>query len=121
MYNDVVMDHFQNPRNVGDMADASSVAEVGSQECGDTMKVYIKVKDDKIEDIKFQTYGCAAAIASSSIATEMVKGKAIDEAKKLTKNDVVEKLGGLPEQKIHCSLLAVDGILGAIESYEKSR
>jgi nitrogen fixation protein NifU and related proteins len=121
MYNDVVMDHFQHPRNVGDMADATSVAEVGSQECGDTMKVFIKVKDDMIDDIKFQTYGCAAAIASSSIATEMVKGKTLAEAKKLTKNDVVTELGGLPDQKIHCSLLAVDGILGAIEAYEKNK
>ncbi|MEX1308456.1 MAG: iron-sulfur cluster assembly scaffold protein [Eubacteriales bacterium] len=119
MYNDVVMDHFQHPRNVGEMNDASSMAEVGSQECGDTMKVFIKVKDEVIEDIKFQTYGCAAAIASSSIATEMVKGLTVDEAKKLTKNDVVEKLGGLPDPKIHCSLLAVDGILGAIEAFEK--
>ena len=119
MYNDVVMDHFQHPRNVGDMADASCEAEVGSQECGDTMKVFLKVNGEVIEDIKFQTYGCAAAIASSSIATEMVKGKTISEAKKLTKNDVVEKLGGLPEPKIHCSLLAVDGILGAIKAYEE--
>ena len=118
MYNDVVMDHFQNPRNVGELKNPSSVAEVGSQECGDTMKVYIEVDQDKIKDIRFKTYGCCAAIASSSIATEMVKGKSLDEAKKLTKRDVVDQLGGLPEQKIHCSLLAVDGILGAIKAYE---
>jgi len=121
MYNDVVMDHFQHPRNVGDMENPTSVAEVGSQECGDTMKVFIKVKDETIEDIRFQTYGCAAAIASSSIATEMVKGKTLAEAKQLTKNDVVEKLGGLPDPKIHCSLLAVDGILGAIDAFEKDK
>lgn len=121
MYNDVVMEHFQHPRNVGDMPDATCEAEVGSQECGDTMKVFLKVKNDVIEDIRFQTYGCAAAIASSSIATEMVKGKPLSEAKKLTKNDVVEKLGGLPEPKIHCSLLAVDGILGAIAEFEKNK
>ena len=85
------------------------------------MKVFLKVEDDKIEDIKFQTYGCAAAIASSSIATEMVKGMSVEEAKKLTKDDVVKELGGLPEPKIHCSLLAVDGILGALETYEKNK
>jgi nitrogen fixation protein NifU and related proteins len=121
MYNDVVMDHFQNPRNVGELENADSVAEVGSQECGDSMKVFIKVSDNKIKDISFQTYGCCAAIASSSIATEMVKGKTLEEAKKISKNDVVDKLGGLPERKIHCSLLAVDGIIGAIKTYEDKK
>ncbi len=120
MYNDVVMDHFQHPRNVGEIENPSSVAEVGSHDCGDTMKVYINVEQEKITDIKFKTYGCCAAIASSSIATEMVKGMTLGEAKKVTKMDVVEKLGGLPEQKIHCSLLAVDGIQGAIKTYEET-
>ena len=119
MYNDIVLEHFTNPRNVGEMENPDSVAQVGSKECGDTMKVAIKVTDDKIEDIKFKTYGCAAAIASSSIATQMVKGKTLDEAHKLTKSDVVEELGGLPEPKIHCSLLAVDGIIEAIDEYRK--
>ncbi len=119
MYNDVVMDHFQNPRNVGEMENPDGVGEVGSKECGDTMKVAIKVKDGVIEDIKFKTYGCCAAIASSSIATEMVKGKTLKEAHAITKMDVVEKLGGLPEPKIHCSLLAVDGIVTAIDEYNK--
>jgi len=119
MYNDVVIEHFQNPRNVGEMENPDSYAEVGSKECGDTMKVAIKVKDGIIDDIKFKTYGCAAAIASSSVATEMVKGKTLDDAHALTKMDVVNELGGLPEQKIHCSLLAVDGIIEAIDKYKK--
>jgi nitrogen fixation protein NifU and related proteins len=120
MYNDVVMDHFQNPRNVGELENADVVGEVGSQECGDTMKVFMNINDGKIDDIKFKTYGCCAAIASSSIATEMVKGKSIKKAKEISKMDVVEKLGGLPEKKIHCSLLAVDGIRDAIDKYEKA-
>ena len=114
MYNEIVMEHFQNPKNVGEIPDADGIGEMGSQQCGDTMVVYIKVKDDIIEDIKFKTYGCCAAIASSSIATEMIKGKPIEEAEKLTKAAIVEKLGGLPEPKLHCSLLAEDAIHAAI-------
>lgn len=119
MYNEIVMEHFQNPKNVGEIPDADGIGEMGSQQCGDTMVVYIKVKDDIIEDIKFKTYGCCAAIASSSIATEMIKGKPIEEAEKLTKAAIVEKLGGLPEPKLHCSLLAEDAIHAAIQDYKK--
>lgn len=119
MYNEIVMEHFQNPKNVGEIPDADGIGEMGSEQCGDTMVVYIKVKDDIIEDIKFKTYGCCAAIASSSIATEMVKGKPIEEAEKLTKAAIVEKLGGLPEAKIHCSLLAEDAIHAAIQDYKQ--
>jgi nitrogen fixation NifU-like protein len=121
MYNEIVMEHFQNPKNVGEILDADGIGEMGSAQCGDTMVVYIKVKDNVIDDIKFKTYGCCAAIASSSIATEMVKGKTIEEAEKLTKAAIVEKLGGLPEPKIHCSLLAEDAIHAAIHDYKQKR
>ncbi len=121
MYNEIVMEHFQNPKNVGEIPDADGIGEMGSKECGDTMVVYIKVKDNIIEDIKFKTYGCCAAIASSSIATEMVKGKTLDEAEKLTKAAIIEKLGGLPEKKIHCSLLAEDAIHAAIKDYKQKK
>lgn len=117
MYSQIVMDHFSNPRNVGDMADADGVGELGSPVCGDMMKVYIKVEEGRIVDVKFRTFGCGAAIASSSIATEMVKGRAIEEALALTKDDIVQALGGLPEAKIHCSVLATDAIQKAIEDY----
>jgi nitrogen fixation NifU-like protein len=121
MYNEIVMEHFQHPRNVGEIPDADGKGEIGSQVCGDTMVVYLKVKDDIIEDVKFKTYGCCAAIASSSIATEMVKGKTIEEAEKLTKAAIIEKLGGLPDPKIHCSLLAEDAIHAAIDDYKKKK
>lgn len=119
MYSNTVMEHFQNPRNVGEIKDADAVGEVGSQTCGDTMVVYLKVENNMIKDIKFKTYGCCAAIASSSMATEMVKGKSLDEAEKLTKAMIIEKLGGLPEPKIHCSLLAEDAIHAAIKEYRE--
>jgi len=117
MYNDTVLDHFQNPRNTGEIPDADGVGEVGSAECGDIMIMYIKVNDDRLTDVKFRTFGCAAAIASSSIATEMIKGKTLDEALKLTRADVAGALGGLPEQKMHCSNLAPDALKAAIENY----
>lgn len=118
MYTEKVIEHFQNPRNVGVIDNADAVGEMASPTCGDTMKVYLKVENGVITDIKFKTYGCAAAIASSSIATEMVKGKTVDEAEKLTKAMIIEELGGLPEQKIHCSLLAEDAIHAAILDYK---
>ena len=117
MYNETVMDHFSNPRNVGVIEDADAVGEVGSPSCGDTTKVFLKVKDGKIVDIKFQTLGCAAAIASSSMLTEMAKGKTLEEAMKITRDEVAESLGGLPEKKLHCSNLAADALRKAIENY----
>jgi nitrogen fixation NifU-like protein len=116
-----VMDHFQNPRNVGEMFDPSGVGEVGNLKCGDIMKIFIKVEDDIIKDINFLTFGCGAAIASSSALTEMVKGKKIAEALKVSNEDVVEELGGLPEAKLHCSNLAADALHKAIEDYNRKR
>lgn len=121
MYNETVMDHFANPRNVGVLEDASVVAETASPECGDLTRIYLKIEDNRIVDIRFQTLGCAAAIASSSMATEMVRGKTLEEAWELTKNDVVDALGGLPEPKIHCSVLAEDAIRTAINRYRMDR
>ncbi|MGI5835181.1 MAG: Fe-S cluster assembly scaffold protein NifU [Chloroflexota bacterium] len=118
MYSQIVMDHFSNPRNVGEIPDADGVGELGSPVCGDMMKVYIKVKDNRIVDIKFRTFGCGAAIASSSMATELVKGKTIEEALATTKDEIVKALGGLPEAKIHCSVLATDALQKAIEDYK---
>lgn len=120
MYNKTVMDHFANPRNVGEIENADGVGEVGSPQCGDIMKIFLKVENNRIKDIKFKTFGCASAIASSSIMTEMVKGKTIEEALALTNKDVVDELGGLPPPKIHCSVLAEEAIRTAIEDY-KSR
>ncbi len=120
MYSDKVMDHFTNPRNVGDMEDADGVGTEGNPVCGDAMKIYIKVKDDQIIDAKFKTFGCGAAIAVSSMVTEMVKGKSIDEALAISKETVAEALGGLPAQKMHCSVLGADALRKAIEDY-KSR
>ncbi|MCL0049544.1 Fe-S cluster assembly scaffold protein NifU [Peptococcaceae bacterium] len=117
MYNETVMDHFSNPRNVGVIEDADAVGEMESPSCGDTTKVFLKVKDGKIVDIKFQTLGCAAAIASSSMLTEMAKGKTLEEAMKITRDEVAESLGGLPEKKLHCSNLAADALRKAIENY----
>ena len=119
MYTKKVLDHFHNPRNIGEIKDADGVGTVGNPTCGDVMTIYIKVKDDRIHDIKFKTYGCAAAIASSSIATEMVKGKTLDEALALTRDDVAGELGGLPQYKMHCSNLAADALRKAIEDYKK--
>ena len=106
LYTDIVMDHFMNPRNVGSIENADGVGEVGNAKCGDIMKMYLKIKDNKIEDVKFETFGCGSAIASSSMATEMIKGKTIDEALAVTNKDVVDALGGLPAHKLHCSVLA---------------
>lgn len=120
MYNDKVLEHFKNPHNVGELENPDGYAEVGSSECGDTMKMYIKVDGNKIADIKFQTYGCCAAIASSSLATDMAKGRTIEEAEAMSKQDIVEELGGLPDKKVHCSLMVEDAIKEAIKDY-KSR
>ena len=117
MYSDKVMEHFNNPRNVGELNDADAIGETGSFKCGDTMKLYLKVKDGCIDDIKFQTYGCGAAIASSSMLTEMVKGKPIEEAAKITNQDVADELGGLPPLKLHCSNLAADALQDALANY----
>ncbi len=121
MYNEIVMDHFTNPRNVGEIADADGVGETGSFKCGDTMTLYIKVENEIIVDAKFQTFGCGAAIASSSMLTEMVKGMSIDEAMRLTNQDVADRLGGLPPLKLHCSNLAADALHNAIENYRRRR
>ena len=117
MYNEKVLEHFKDPHNVGQMDDPDGFAEVGSSECGDTMAMYIRVKDGRIDDIKYRTYGCCAAIASSSIATDMVKGKTVDEADAITKADIVQELGGLPDKKVHCSLMVEDAIHAAIADY----
>lgn len=117
-YTQKVLDHFTNPRNVGEIEDANAVGEVGNAKCGDIMKMYLKINDDNIiEDVKFKTYGCGAAIATSSVATEMIKGKSVDEALRLTNQEVVDSLGGLPPQKIHCSVLAEEAIKKAIGDY----
>ncbi|NLZ53698.1 MAG: Fe-S cluster assembly scaffold protein NifU [Thermoanaerobacteraceae bacterium] len=121
MYNEKVMDHFSNPRNVGEIPNADGIGTVGNAVCGDIMKIYIKVKDNIIEDIKFKTFGCGAAIATSSMVTEMVKGKTIDEALKVNNKQVAEALGGLPPVKMHCSNLAADALREAINNYKKSR
>jgi nitrogen fixation NifU-like protein len=121
MYTEKVLDHFRNPRNMGKMENPDGIGKVGNPQCGDVMAIYIKVKDEKIFDIKFQTFGCTAAIASSSIATELVKGKTLNEALKLTRTDVARELGGLPAIKMHCSLLATDALKAAIEDYRKKK
>ena len=117
MYSEKLLDHFKNPRNVGVIEDADGIGEAGNPKCGDMMTVYIKVKDDVIEDIKFQTFGCAAAIATSSMMTELAKGKKIEEAIKISKKDIADALDGLPPIKMHCSLLAEDALKKAIEDY----
>lgn len=121
MYTEKVKDQFYNPRNVGEIKDADGAGTVGNPVCGDIMTIFIKVKDDRIIDIKFQTYGCAAAIASSSITTEIVKGKTLDEAMMLTRDDVANELGGLPAIKMHCSNLATDALREAIKDYRKKK
>lgn len=121
LYSEKVMDHFHNPRNVGEIENPSGVGEVGNPTCGDVMKIYLKVNDDGIiEDVKFNTFGCGSAIASSSMATELIRGKHIDEAAALTNKAVVEALDGLPKNKLHCSVLAEQAIHAAIEDYYQS-
>ena len=117
LYTETVMDHFTHPRNVGEIPDASGVGEVGNAKCGDIMKMYLKIKDDRIEDAKFETFGCGSAIASSSMATELIKGKTVDEALAVTNEQVVDALGGLPAYKLHCSVLAEESIKAAVKNY----
>ena len=117
LYSDKVMDHFQNPRNVGKMDDADGIGEVGNAKCGDIMRMYIKVEDGVITDCKFNTFGCGSAIATSSMATELIKGKPVDEALELSNQAVVEALDGLPPQKIHCSVLAEEAVRAAVKDY----
>ena len=121
MYSEKVLDHFRNPRNVGEIEDPDGVGTVGNPVCGDVMAVYIKVNDDKIADIKFRTFGCGAAIATTSMTTELAKGKTLDEAMEITREEVAEKLGGLPPVKMHCSNLAADALHEAIEDYRKKK
>ena len=118
MYTEQVMDHFMNPRNVGEIEDASGVGTVGNAKCGDIMKIYIKVENDVITDVKFKTFGCGAAIATSSKATELVKGKTLDEALQITNKMVMDSLGGLPPVKVHCSVLAEEALHAAIQDYK---
>jgi nitrogen fixation protein NifU and related proteins len=117
MYSDVVMDHFKNPRNVGEITDADGVGEVGNPACGDIMAFYIKVRDNILEDVKFKTFGCGAAIAVSSMVSEMAKGKTLDEAMQITNKSVIDALNGLPKKKHHCSNLGADALHRAIEDY----
>ena len=117
LYSDKVMDHFLNPRNVGVIEDANAIGEVGNAKCGDIMKMYLKINDGIIEDVKFETFGCGSAIASSSMATELIKGKPVSEAMQLTNKAVAEALDGLPDYKMHCSVLAEEAIQSALEDY----
>ena len=117
LYTETVMDHFMHPRNVGEIADADGVGEVGNAKCGDIMKMYLKIKDNKIEDVKFETFGCGSAIASSSIATEMIKGRTLEDALALTNQAVAEALDGLPAIKMPCSVLAEEAIKAAVKDY----
>ena len=119
LYSEKVMDHFLHPRNVGVIEDAHAVGEVGNAKCGDIMKMYLKIEDDIIQDVKFETFGCGSAIASSSMATEMIKGKPLSEAMQLTNQAVTEALDGLPAHKLHCSVLAEEAIQSALEDYRK--
>ncbi len=119
LYSEKVMDHFRNPRNVGVIEDADGVGEVGNAKCGDIMKMYLKIEDDMIKDVKFETFGCGSAIASSSMATELIKGKPVADAMNLTNEAVAEALDGLPGYKMHCSLLAEQAIHAALDDYKK--
>ncbi len=121
MYSEKVLDHFRNPRNMGEIPDADGVGTVGNPVCGDLMSIYIKVKNDRIEDIKFKTFGCGAAIATSSMITGLAKGKTLDEAMKISRGDVASSLDGLPPIKMHCSNLAADGLHAAIQDYLKKK
>ena len=117
LYSEKVMDHFTKPRNVGEIPDADGIGEVGNAKCGDIMKIYLKINGDVIEDVKFETFGCASAIASSSMATEMIKGKSLSEALEVTNRQVVDALDGLPPHKLHCSVLAEEAIKSAVKDY----
>ncbi len=119
MYSEKVMDHFRNPRNVGEIEDADGIGEVGNASCGDIMKIYLKVQNETIEDVKFQTFGCGSAIATSSMITEMVMGKTLEEAENVTNKAVAEALDGLPPTKMHCSNLAADALHDAIKDYRE--
>lgn len=119
MYSEKVMDHFMNPRNVGEMENPDAIGEVGNPTCGDLMKMYLRIEDNIIKDIKFQTFGCGAAIATSSMMTELAMGKTLDEALEITRDDVAESLDGLPPVKMHCSNLSADALRAAIEDYQK--
>ena len=119
LYSEKVMDHFRNPRNVGVIEDADGVGEVGNAKCGDIMKIYLKIENGIVEDVKFETFGCASAVASSSMATELIKGQPVSEALKLTNRAVAEALDGLPAYKMHCSVLAEEAIRNALEDYYK--
>lgn len=121
IYSQKVLAHVRNPKNMGEIKNPDGVATVGNRRCGDIMKLYLKIKDDKISEIKFQTLGCGAAIATSSIITTMVKGKDLDQAEKITKEAIAEALGGLPPAKMHCSLLAADALKKAIENYRRKK
>ena len=117
LYSDIVMDHFMHPRNVGEIENPDGVGQVGNAKCGDIMKMYLKIRDNVIQDVKFETFGCGSAIASSSMATELIKGKTIDEALAVTNKQVVDALGGLPAHKLHCSVLAEESIKSAVKDY----
>ena len=118
LYSEKVMDHFRNPRNVGVLEDANGIGEVGNAKCGDIMKMYLKIEDGIVQDVKFETFGCGSAIASSSMATELIKGQPVSEVKKLTNKAVSEALDGLPDYKMHCSVLAEEAIKSALEDYQ---
>jgi len=121
LYSEKVMDHFRNPRNVGVIEDANGIGEVGNAKCGDIMKMYLKIENDIIEDVKFETFGCGSAIASSSMATELIKGKPVSEAMQLTNKAVAEALDGLPDYKMHCSVLAEEAIQSALDDYNSKK
>jgi len=121
LYSEKVMEHFRNPRNVGVIEDADGIGEVGNAKCGDIMRMYLKIQDDIVQDVKFETFGCGSAIASSSMATELIKGKPVSEAMKLTNQAVAEALDGLPAYKMHCSVLAEEAIRSALEDYERKK
>ena len=121
LYSNKVMEHFRNPRNVGIIEDANGIGEVGNAVCGDIMKMYLKIEDDIVQDVKFETFGCGSAIASSSMATELIKGKPVSEVKQLTNKAVAEALDGLPDYKMHCSVLAEEAIQAALEDYESRK
>ena len=120
LYSDKVMDHFLHPRNLGMLEDANGVGEVGNAQCGDIMKMYLKIEDEVVQDVKFETFGCGSAIASSSMATELIKGKPVEEVEQLTNKAVAEALDGLPDYKMHCSVLAEEAIQAALEDYRKN-